>query len=113
MRAVEHLWHLWFPIQHWIAVHMGIGTSPRATYWYSFHSGSGSNLGLYASVLLLAKAHLNCHEPGCLRIAKHHYYDVAGVRHLLCIKHHPTHPGKGVSIAEHCAADYAARQGDC
>lgn len=38
---------------------------------YLFLSGAGSFI-LKGSIIVVAWRHLNCHEPGCKRLARHH-----------------------------------------
>ena len=47
-----------------------LGLDDPGSSWYLFWSGLGSDLGELAIVATLFH-HLNCHQPGCLRIARH------------------------------------------
>lgn len=112
------MWHAWFPVQHWIAVHLGIGTSRLAIFWYSFWSGIGSDLGEYtiAGSLVFGVVHTvrehNCGQRGCKRVGHlHEWEDKNGVKHKLCRHHHPhlgpDHRLTAELIAEHHAANLA------
>ena len=48
-----------------------LGIDDLSGRWYGFWSGFGSDLGEFAIVAVVWH-HLNCHEPGCWRIARHH-----------------------------------------
>lgn len=92
---VPHFAH----VRHWLALHVGIGTSPQAVYWYSWWSGTGSDLGEYAlatgvvmGVIHTARKH-NCGVHGCWRINRYEY-EMDGVKHQVCKHHHPA-LGKG------------------
>jgi hypothetical protein len=98
----------WAPAQHWLAVHVGVGTSPRALYWYSFWSGFGSDIGEVAIIggMVHFARHANCGQKGCWRFGRHNWTDAKGVVHKLCRKHHPVVDGQitGAQIAEQHAA---------
>jgi hypothetical protein len=47
-----------------------LGLDNLSGRWYGFWSGIGSDLGEFAIVGALYH-HLNCHEEGCWRIARH------------------------------------------
>jgi len=47
-----------------------LGIDTTAGPWYAFWSGFGSDLGELAIVGVVWN-HLNCHEAGCWRIARH------------------------------------------
>ena len=84
--------HELFPLQHWFATHLGIGTSPRAVFWYSWWSGAGSDMGeltLVAGMLALYKAHLNCSVTGCPWPGRHVSQGDDGRTYKTCHKHHP------------------------
>ena len=51
-------------LQHVLGLDSGSGR------WYLFWSGIGSDLA-YLGAFGLAWHHLNCHEPGCWRPARH------------------------------------------
>lgn len=53
--------------------------------WYAFWSGIGSDLA-YLSIFSLAWRHVNCHEPLCHRVGRHHI-TVNGVGHRACARH--------------------------
>jgi hypothetical protein len=104
IHAITQLWDtLWAFFLH------ATGSDNPSGVEYGFWSGWGSDIPIFVALLGFGKLHANCHEPGCLRLAKHHYTDEDGLTHLLCLKHHPTHPGRGVSIAQHCADDHERR----
>jgi hypothetical protein len=46
------------------------GIDDASGRWYLFWSGIGSDLA-YLSVPAVLLHHLNCHEPGCWRPARH------------------------------------------
>ena len=82
----------WFPAQHWLAVHMGIGTSPRAVFWYSWWSGAGSDLGeltLVGALLAAYRIKLNCSLTGCPWPGTHTVQGYDGRTYRACHKHHP------------------------
>jgi hypothetical protein len=54
---------------HWLPHVFGLDNASGS--WYLFWSGIGSDL-TYVMVFVAAWRHLNCHEPGCWRIARHH-----------------------------------------
>ena len=92
-----------FPLQHWFAVHMGIGTSPRAIFWYSWWSGAGSDLGeltLVGMLIGMYKVKLNCHEPGCPWPGSHTVTSDDGAVVRLCHKHHPGVAGNKLTHAD-------------
>lgn len=84
--------------QHWAAIHTGTcpETGPCSAGpgpYYQYHSGFGSyfpwvflTLGGIFGWLGLHWRHINCHEPGCLRIG-HVRIDDKGT--LSCWHHHP------------------------
>ncbi len=78
---------IWFPVQHWLAVHLGIGGSPAAIFWYSFWSGFGSFVP-FAVPLSVWYWHHTCHVGRCWRPARHEYA-MDGVTRKLCGHHHP------------------------
>ena len=92
---MEHLWHLWFPLQHWLAIHTG--TDNEAGPFYGFFSGFGSDFGevsIPIAVLAILRK-LNCHQRGCLVFGHHDWTDpTTGVTYKLCRRHHPDHPGR-------------------
>jgi hypothetical protein len=47
-----------------------LGIDDASGRWYLFWSGIGSDLA-YLSVPAVLLHHLNCHEPGCWRPARH------------------------------------------
>jgi hypothetical protein len=51
---------------HWLGLDNGAGPV------YLFLSGAGSFL-LKGSIAVVLWHHLNCHEPGCWRPARHHH----------------------------------------
>jgi hypothetical protein len=53
----------------WLA-HL-LGLDDTTGRWYLFYSGFGSFMGKLAIIFVLFR-HLQCHEPGCLRPARHH-----------------------------------------
>jgi hypothetical protein len=53
---------------HWLPHILGIDN--LSGRWYGFWSGFGSDLAEFALVGALWH-HLNCHEPGCWRLARH------------------------------------------
>jgi hypothetical protein len=89
------MWHLWFPLQHWLAIHTG--TDNEAGPYYGFLSGAGSDIGeitLIGGMLAIYRKH-NCHTGWCLRFGHHDFTDEAtGISYRLCRKHHPAHPGR-------------------
>ena len=52
-------------LAHWLGLDNASGRV------YLFLSGAGSFL-LKGSIVVMAWRHLNCHEPGCWRPARHH-----------------------------------------
>ena len=67
--------------------------------FYGFWSGFGSDLGeitIITALLAVYRKH-NCHVRGCPRIGRHEFTDSAtGVTYLLCRRHHPGTPDKGL-----------------
>lgn len=53
---------------HWLAHVLGLDVPPSA--FYDFWSGLAGDLA-YLSAVAVAWHHLNCHEAGCWRIARH------------------------------------------
>jgi hypothetical protein len=47
-----------------------LGLDSGSGRWYLFWSGIGSDLA-YLAVFGALWHHLNCHEPGCWRLARH------------------------------------------
>ena len=68
----------WHGFAIWIGITNGSGHA------YLFWSGIGANFGEFAIAGVIWRR-FNCHEPGCMRIALHHYPD--GQAH--CHKHAP------------------------
>ena len=92
---MESLWHLWFPLQHWLAVHTGTVDEPGP--YYGFFSGFGSDLAeltIITGLLAMYRKH-NCHVRRCWRIGRHDFTSPpAGLTYRLCRRHHPAHPGR-------------------
>lgn len=83
--------HLLFHLRHWLAEHVGIGTDKTAIYWYSFWSGFGSDIGeatLIGGAIVLIRNH-NCEVHGCKHVGRLYEYDMDGVKHRVCKRHHP------------------------
>lgn len=81
----------WHVLQHWLAVHTG--TVNESGPFYGFWSGFGSDIGevtILAAVIGMFRHH-NCGVHRCLRLGKHEY-EMDGVTHKLCRKHHPAVP---------------------
>jgi hypothetical protein len=70
---------------------------------YLFHSGFGANLAMYAAFAGFYW-HQTCHVGSCPFPARHEY-DINGVKHKLCIRHHP-HTSRRLTAA--AVADHAA-----
>ena len=99
---IEQAWHVWFPVQHWIAQHLGIGTSKLALFWYTFWSGFGSDIGEYviAGSIFAGLMHVvtrtNCQVGGTFphgcKLPALHEVEVDGIKRRVCHKHsgHPT-----------------------
>lgn len=89
------IWHLWLPLQHWLAVHTGT-LNEQGTY-YAFFSGFGSDLGeltIITGMLAVYRKH-NCHVRWCLRLGRHDLTDPStALTYRLCRRHHPAHPGR-------------------
>jgi hypothetical protein len=78
-------WHWWFPLQHWLAIHLGVDNEPGP--YYGFFSGSGSDLGeiaLIGGLVAMVRRH-NCEVRRCWRIGRHK--TAAG--HHVCRVHSP------------------------
>jgi hypothetical protein len=91
MMWLESIWHIWLPLQHWLAIHTGTLNEPGQ--YYGFWSGFGSDLGeltLLGAIMGMWRAH-NCHVRGCWRISKH---PVDGTPWKVCRKHHPQTQGR-------------------
>lgn len=88
----EWLWHLWFPGQHWLAVHMGINeTGP----YYAIESGSGSDiqeLTMITAAAVFYNAHFACHTTGCWWPGK---FPVKDTPYKQCRRCHPLVPNEG------------------
>lgn len=56
---------------------------------YDYGSALIPDLALL-SVLGIVWRKLNCGEPGCYRIGRHHMVDDHGQQHHVCRHHHPT-----------------------
>lgn len=71
-------------LQHFFGFNSGGGNSSHYLFW----SGAGSDISELAllGALLGAWHHVNCHDPGCWRIAR---YPVAGGQFKVCARHHP------------------------
>ncbi len=52
----------------WLAHILGLDSASGP--WYLWWSGAGSDLG-ELTILVVVWRHLNCHEPGCWRLARH------------------------------------------
>ncbi len=116
---VGHHWP-WFPVQHWLSVHLGI--SNESSTWYAWFSGSGAVvIGLLVfipSVLTWWWLH-TCRDPrtslpipSCWRWGHHTVTTDDGVSYRLCNHHHPGHPGRGkvtVSHIENAIRQHEAR----
>jgi hypothetical protein len=95
------MWHLWLPLQHWLAIHTG--TDNESSGYYGFFSGFGSDIselviigGLYAFL----RRH-NCSVLHCWRLGRH----VTAAGHYTCRKHSPEPaPTHAEVIAAHKAA---------
>lgn len=81
------------------------GAQNESGHWYGWWSGSGADLGELTLVTAVSVGvwtgvrKANCGAKGCWRIG-HHNYEMDGVTHHLCRKHHPLHPGKPVTHAQ-------------
>ncbi len=98
------MWHLWLPLQHWLAVHTG--TVNEAGPYYGFLSGAGSDLSEIAIIGALGgilRRH-NCEVKGCWRLGRHQ--TAAG--HHVCRVHHPDDH----LTAERVVADHEAAQAE-
>jgi hypothetical protein len=97
--------------QHWIAVHTG--TVNEAGPYYGFWSGFGSDLSeltLIAAIITpatMAVRKMNCGAKGCWRPSRHEY-DMDGVKHSFCRRHHP-HPSTNAPITAQQIKDHYAR----
>lgn len=95
------MWHWWFPLQHWLAIHTG--TDNESGPYYGFLSGAGSDLselllpfGLYAFL----RRH-NCQVHHCWRLGRH----TTAAGHSVCRRHNPGGaPTHEDVIAAHIAA---------
>lgn len=58
---------------------------PLSGNGYQFWSGIAGATGIFA-VFVIAYKRINCHEPWCWRIGRHH---VEGTPYVTCHKHHP------------------------
>jgi hypothetical protein len=98
VHKIGHHWP-WFPVQHWVAVHLGVAN--ENSVYYAWWSGSGSDVWGYtvAATVVLSAVHMfrrhNCKEHGCWRIGIHEYLDVDGQRHIACKHHHPVFKDQG------------------
>lgn len=79
------LWHI---ILHWTGIDNVSGPQ------YGFWSGFGSDLGELAIITIVYRK-INCHAPGCWRLALHH---VSGTPYVTCRKHHPLLAGSRRSL---------------
>lgn len=92
--------HVWF--WHWVSHTIGAdyGLSYGHWGWYNFWSGFGSDLtyiGIAISLLANYRKH-NCGVRWCLRVGRHNFDNPnTGLVHLLCRRHHPSHPGKPIT----------------
>lgn len=94
---------VWGWFLHWT------GTSDPSSYWYTFWSGFGSDLGEVAIIGAIIGAYRKhtCHAAGCWRISKHH---VEGTPWITCRKHHPAIDR--APTAEEIGRDHAASKGN-
>jgi hypothetical protein len=76
---------------HWLAHWLGLDNAAGPVYL--FFSGSGSDLGLYASAIAIAfhavasYRHKNCHVHRCPRLGR---FPVEGTAWSVCRRHHPS-----------------------
>lgn len=95
LATLPGVWHVWFPLQHWMAIHTG--TVNESGPFYGFFSGFGSDLGeatLIGGIIAIYRKY-NCHARWCLRFGRHDFLDPnTGVTYKLCRHCHPAHPGK-------------------
>lgn len=107
------MWHWWFPLQHWLAIHTG--TINEAGPFYGFWSGFGSDLGevtIVGGMLAICKKH-NCHTRWCWRFGHHDFTDsTTGVTYRLCRKCHPAHPGTALTRSHITLMHHVNRGGD-
>jgi hypothetical protein len=108
----ESAWHLWFPLQHWLAIHTG--TDDEGGPFYGFFSGFGSDFGEYtlaASALAVWKR-FSCHTWWCPRHGHYDFTDLAaGLTYKLCRHCHPAHPGHRLTRRRIHRIHHANRQG--
>jgi hypothetical protein len=82
------------PVNHWLAVHLGIINEPGP--YYGFWSGFGSDIAEFGIIGVIGTAvyqlvkKFNCHEPRCWRVGTH---PAAGGQFVLCYRHHPDYQG--------------------
>lgn len=70
----------------WLVHILGIDT--QTGRWYTFWSGSGSDIGelaILGGLYGLVRKH-NCHVHRCPRLGRH---PVEGTRYVVCRRHHP------------------------
>lgn len=99
------MWHWWFPLQHWLAVHSGTDNEPGD--YYGFWSGFAGDLGLFAAAIaftahaVISYRHKTCEVHRCWRLARH----ATAAGHHTCRRHHPDGaPTHEEVIAAHEAA---------
>jgi hypothetical protein len=64
-----------------------LGVDDMSGRWYAWWSGSGGDLSILATPLVLCRRH-NCHLRGCWRLGRHQAV-VDGKPVMLCRKRHP------------------------
>jgi len=93
-------------ILHWLSIHTGTSVKPSPSVFYNFWSGFGSDLGEAAILVGMVHfaRHANCGVKGCWQFSRHEY-DMDGVKHKLCRKHHPhvDGPVTAAQVAAHHA----------
>lgn len=96
---------------NWLLHFLGVRpTVPNGAYnWWS---GAGSDLGEVAIVgaLVTIVRHHNCGTSGCFRFGRHEY-EMNGVKHKLCKKHHPAVDHKHEFSAQEFADHHTKTKG--
>ena len=79
---------------------------------YAWWSGAGSDIGELAILggLVTLVRHQNCGTSGCFRFGRHEY-EMDGVKHKLCKKHHPAVDHRHEFSAKEFADHHAKHKG--